>query len=89
MIDIESIVIFACMTIFSLVLLTASLLSYHRYKKPKLLFIGGVFLLFLVRSILLSMSIFYEPLQALTSSVYIWLFDVLLLIMLYLTSLKR
>ncbi len=87
--DMESIVIFACMTIFSLVLLVVSLLSYWKYKKPKLLFISIVFFVFFIRSILLTLSLFYEQIEALTSSTYIWLFDLALLIVLYITSIKR
>ena len=85
----ESILIFACMTIFSLILFIVSILSYWKYKKIKLLFIGVVFLIFLIRSVLLSLSLFYEQIEMITSSTYIWLFDLMLLVVLYITSLKR
>jgi hypothetical protein len=87
--DIVSIFIIACITIFSLALLVISLLSYWKYKNIKLLFISMVFLVFFTRSVLLTLGLFYEQVAAVTSSVYIWMFDLLILVVLYIISLKR
>lgn len=85
----ESIIIFACITIFALVLFIVSILSYWKYKNVKLFFIGVVFLFFLVRGILLSLSLLNEDILKIVSSTYIWLFDLVILAILYITSLKR
>ena len=87
--EIQSIVISAAITIFALALLIISLLSYWKYKNKKLLLISLVFLFFLIRGALLSLSIFYPDLEAITSSMYIWIVDLVILILLYIASLKR
>jgi hypothetical protein len=87
--EMESIVIHASITIFSVGLLVISLLSYQKYKNLKLLFISGVFLLFFIRGILLSLSLFVEEISAFTTSSYIWLFDLVMLILLFIATLKR
>ncbi len=85
----EDIIIFSCLTIFSLVLFCVSILSYWRYKKIKLLFISMVFLVFLIRSVVLSLSLFYDIFASFSSSNYIWILDLIILVILYLTSMKR
>jgi hypothetical protein len=87
--QLDSIVIFACISIFSLVLFLVSILSYYKYRKIKLLLISMVFLMFLSRSLLLSFSLFSAQVSAFIASPYIWLFDLLILLVLYITSLKR
>jgi hypothetical protein len=79
----------AGITIFSLALLIISLLSYHKYKNSKLFFISLVLLILFVRGVLLSLSLFNEQISEITSSSSIWLFDLLILVILYITSLKR
>jgi len=87
--EIESIVINACITIFSLGLLIVSLMSYRRYKNAKLLFVGIVFFVFFVKGIFFSLSLFNEQLAALSSNPYVGLFDLTILILLFMTTLKR
>jgi len=87
--EIEYIIIGAAISINSLVLLITSLLSYRRYKNTKLIFVIAVFLFFLIRGVLLSLGLFYEPLASIISSYYTWLIDVIILNLLYLAALKR
>jgi hypothetical protein len=87
--EIESIIINAGITIFSLGLLAISLASYKKYKNMKLLFIGIVFLVFLVKGILLSLEIFYSEIISISSSTYWGLFDLIILILLFIATLKR
>jgi hypothetical protein len=85
----EGVVLYASITIFSLVLLIVSTLSYWKYRKIKVLLISLMLLVFFTRGILLSLGLFYPQIEAFTSSVYIWVFDLLILAALYVTSLKK
>jgi hypothetical protein len=87
--QLDSVIIFACISIFSLVLFVVSILSYSKYRNIKLLLISMVFLVFLSRSLLLSLSLFFTQVSSFIASPYIWLFDLLILLGLYITSLKR
>ena len=87
--EIGSIILSACVTIFSLGLLIVSLVSYKKYKNPKLLFVCIVFIVFFVKGVLLSINVFYEDLVVLTSVISIGIFDLLILILLFIATLKR
>ncbi len=87
--ELEYIVISAAISINSLILLIASLLSFRKYKNKKLLFVIIAFLFFFIRGVLLSISLFYEPLSIIKSGYYIWIIDIIILNTLYLASLKR
>ena len=88
--EIQSIIISAFVTIFSVGLLVVSIASYRKYKNLKLLFVSLVFFIFLIKGILLSLGLFYEEIELLTNtSTYIGLFDLVILIMLFLATLKR
>lgn len=88
-IEIGFIILGAAITIVALILLTISLISYRRYRNKKLLFVVIVFLFFLIRGVLLSASIFYEPLQPIVTSYYLWIIDLIVLTLLYLAALQR
>ena len=83
------IIINALVTMFSLGLLVVSLLSYHTYKKPKLLFIVGVFVVFSVKAILMSLSLFQPELNPIVTSSLFRLFDFIILLFLFVAVLKR
>lgn len=90
--EIEGIIISAGITIFSLGLLIVSLLSYKSSKNLKLLFISLVFIVLLIKGILLSLSMFFTELasvKAVLSSTYGGLFDLVILILLFMATLKR
>ena len=86
---IEGIILYACITIFSLVLSVVSLLSYRKYQTIKLLLISMMLLVFFVRGALLSLGLFVPLIAVFTSSIYIWVFDLIILAVLYITSLKK
>ncbi len=69
--EIESIIINACITIFSLGLLIVSLMSYRKYKNAKLLFVSIVFLVFFVKGIVFSLSLFSVQFGGIASNPYI------------------
>ena len=83
------IVVSAFTSIFSLGLLVISVASYHKYKNIKLLFVSLVFLIFLIKSILLSLGIFNDEIAALTTTTFTGLFDLTILILLFIATLKR
>ena len=87
--EIESIIIDACITIFALGLMIVSLLSYRKYKNTKLLFVTLVFFIFLVKGVLLSFSLFDMQLLGIPSNPYIGLFDLVILVLLFIATLKR
>ena len=87
--QIELILLSAGITIFSLNLLIVSLFSYKKYRNTKLLFISVVFLLFFLRGIIFSADAILGKTMDLVSLVYLLVFDLAILVLLYLTSLKR
>ena len=87
--EMESIVIEACITIFSLGLLVVSLLSYRKYKNTKLLFVSLVFLVFLLKGILFSLGLFNAQIAGIVSNPYTGLFDLVVLVLLFIATLKR
>ena len=86
---IENIVISAFITIFSLGLFVIALSSYQKYKNTKLLFVTLVFLVFFVKGILLSLSFFYNEPAIITGILQSGLFDLLILLLLFVATLKR
>lgn len=87
--EIYGIIISAAVTIFSLGLLLVSLASYRKYKNLKLLFVSIVFLVFLIKGILLSLSLFIDEIAVIKSTPYTGLFDLIILILLFIATLKR
>jgi hypothetical protein len=81
--NVEIIFLFAIITILSLILMIVTLLSYRKYKNKKLLFISSVFFFLFFRSILLSLSLFYEQIETIITTGYIWFFDLGVLVLLY------
>jgi predicted ferric reductase len=87
--ELLDIFISASITIFSLALLMISLLSYWKYRNIKLVFISLIVLVFFIRGLFLSLGLFNDQVLALTSRSSFWLFDLLILVLLYITALKR
>jgi len=87
--EVEGIIIGAAITINALILIATSLMSYRKYKNVKLLFIFVAFLFFLIRGVLFSIGIFYEPFHFFTTTYYLLIFDVIILNILYFSALKR
>jgi len=87
--EIYEIIISAFITIFSIGLLTVSLASYKKYKNLKLLFVSLVFLVLLIKGILLSLGLFIDEIMIINSMPYLGLFDLIILVLLFIATLKR
>jgi len=70
-------------------LLVVSLSSYKKYKNPKLLFVSIVFLIFLIKGLLMSIGMFYTDISLLQTISRTGLFDLIVLILLFMATLKR
>jgi len=87
--EIYEIVISAFITIFSVGLLAVSLASYKKYKNLKLLFVSFVFVVFFIKGILMSISLFGMEIELLSSILSVGFFDLIVLILLFVATLKR
>jgi hypothetical protein len=87
--EIYEIIISAFITIFSVGLFVVSIASYKKYKNLKLLFVSLVFLIFLIKGILLSLALFEIEIFSLNSIFLIGIFDLIILILLFIATLKR
>lgn len=86
--EIESIFINACITILSLSVLILSYSSYKNFKNVKLVFVTSAFSIFFIKGLLLSIGLFVEELKPIVSSPYFGLFDVIILSLFFLSTLK-
>ena len=84
-----NVVLSAFVTIFSMGLFAVSLFSYRKSKNIKLLLVSIVFLVFLLKGILLSVSIFYSSSVLPSANVSFVFFDVIILLVLFVATLKR
>jgi hypothetical protein len=87
--DLFGIIVSASITIFSFALLVISVLSYWRYRNIKVLFIAAITVLFFIRGIIFSLGLFQHDILTMTAQSSFWLFDVVILLFLYMTALKR
>ena len=90
--EIEGIFFPACITVFSLGLFIVSILSYRKHKNKKLIFVSVVFFVFLIRGILLSLmslNLLFAEAVSFLSSPYNGLFDLTVLLLLFIATLKR
>ncbi len=90
--EIQELLISSLITIFSLGLLIISFISYRKHKNTRLLFITIILVVLLIKGILYSLSLFYPSITLLHSllySIYGGLFDLLILILLFIATLKR
>ena len=85
--EIEGILLSASITIFSLGLFIISLVSYVKYKNKKLLFVSIAFFIFLVKGIMMSANVFFEEFTM--TMFFLGVFDLLILILLFVATLKR
>ena len=81
--------IISCIMVISFGLLTLSLLAYRRYKSIKMLFITIVFLVLFVKVLIYNISLFVTEINIFDSMTNIWLFDLVILVLLYAASMKR
>ena len=85
----ESIIIYAFITIFSIGLFSVSILSYNKSKNKKLLFVSTVFFLFFIKGIILSLSLFLPDLNITVTIPVLAVFDLLVLFLLFIATLKK
>jgi hypothetical protein len=78
----------AAITMFSLSLLVLSMLGYKKTRNPQMFFLIAVFILFLIKGIIITLSLFFEDITIFDSLVNIWMFDLVILIVLFLVSMK-
>ena len=87
--EIENIIISGAVTIVSVILLLVAIHSYRISGNKKLRFVIMVFLFFLLKGILLSFGLIYEPLMQMITSYHMGIVDLIILTFLYTTALKR
>jgi len=87
--EIEGLIINAGITVFSLGLLLVSILSYRKYRNNKLLFVSLVFLVFFIKGVMLSLGLFSQQLTEIISNPYFGLLDLIILVLLFIATLKR
>jgi len=87
--NVESIVLNACITVFSLGMLIVSLISYKKSRNSKLIFVSFAFLIFFIKGMIQSLGLFYIELASMNSNIYLKLFDLSILIFLFIATLKR
>ena len=85
----ESIIIYGFITVFSIGLFSISILSYYKSKNKKLLFVSSVFLLFFIKGVVLSFSLFFSDLNNIITIPIIALFDLIVLFLLFIATLKN
>jgi len=85
----ESIIIYGFITIFSIGLFCVSILSYLKSKNKKLLFVSTVFLLFIFKGIILSLSLFLSDLNLFITIPILAVFDLIVLFLLFIATLKK
>lgn len=87
--EIALIIVYACITIFSFGLCIVSFLSFYKFKNLKLIFVCLAFLVFFIKGILQSLGLFVEEFAIIPASFYLGLLDLIILILLFLATLKR
>ena len=85
----ESIVIYGFLSVFSIGMFIISLFSFRRSKNRKLFFITLVFLVFLIKSMLLSLSLFFNQFNDFISISILGVFDLVMIILLFIATLKK
>ena len=85
----ESIIIYGFITVFSIGLFSVSILSYYKSKNKKLLFVSIVFLLFFIKGVVLSLSLFISDLNLIITIPILAVFDLIFLFLLFIATLKK
>lgn len=89
---IEQIILSAGITIFSLGLLVVSIMSYRRFQNKKLLFVSFVFLVFFIKGVLMTLQVFslgLSGVDVLLTGSYNGVLDLIILVFLFMATLKR
>ena len=86
---IEITILSACITVFSAILFIISLASYKKHKNKKLMFVILVFFIFLIKGIMMSLSMFVDELAFLTIHPYFGVLDLIMLLILFVAVVKE
>ncbi len=86
---IESSILFGFLTVFSFGLWIIAIRSYQKSNNKKILFVSGVFFIFLIRGILLSLGLFYPDIELLHSIALYAFFDLSMLVLLFIAVLRK
>ncbi|MBU0497533.1 MAG: hypothetical protein KKC68_07630 [Candidatus Thermoplasmatota archaeon] len=86
---IESSILFGFLTVFSCGLWIISIRSYKKSHNKKILFVSGVFSIFFIRGILLSLGLFYPEIEMLHSITLYAFFDLIMLVLLFIAVLRQ
>ena len=87
--ELPELCIISCIIVISFGLLLLSLLAYRTNKSLKMLFISFVFLVFFTKVLLYNISLYITDINLFDSMINIWLFDLIILVLLYVASMKR
>jgi len=87
--EIETIVIYAGITIFSFGLFIISILGLRKHRTIKILFVTLAFLMFFIRGVILSLSLINNLSKEIVSSSFFWLLDLIILALLLIATIKR
>ena len=85
----ETMIIYGFLFVFSIGLLSISILSYTKTKNVKLFFVSGIFLMLTMKAVLLSTSLFVTLPSFIISIPFLSIFDFLIIILLFIATLKR
>jgi len=88
-VDLVTLFLNACITILSGGLLVLTVVGYVKNRNAKLLFVVVAFLLFLVKGVVLSLGVFVRGYSHVLENPYFGLFDVFILLLLFVSTLKR
>jgi hypothetical protein len=81
--------VISCIMVISFGLLLLSLLAYKNNKSLKMLFISFVFLVFFIKVVIYNISLYISDINLFDSMINIWIFDLVILVLLYIASMKR
>ena len=87
--ELEHVVISAFITIFSLGLLIVSLASYRKHRNQKLLFVSLVFFVLFFKGLVISVDVFGEGVFGFQFDPVLGVFDLVVVLLLYIAILKR
>lgn len=87
--SLSNIIIYGFGMIFSFGLFIVSFISYKKSKNKKILFVSIVLFVFFIKFILLSTSIFYPKLEDMLSIGILGVFDLIMLVFLFVSILTK
>ena len=81
-------IIFPIVTLFAITLIIASLLAYQKSKNKKMIFLGIVFILFVIKGLLISFDLFIDIFTLEQLFTFGGILDAIAMAILYLLTLK-